>query len=773
MHACPLKTNLATRFLVLLMAVTGAMDAQHPVNDGKPRTEVTQRARAGAAFFSLNASAISPFIVATDPSGNLYIAGAVQSNSFPATSGAVQTQYAGGTCFNTDPHLPGTYPCSDVFVLKLDPMGAIVYATYLGGTGDDFVSSIAADSEGNAYVTGVTTSGDFPVTAHALFVKPIGGDGFVAKISPAGDHFVYSTYLAGITANAVAVDSQGNAVLAATVFAALTTFPTTPGAYQPKSASTGSTGLIVKISADGSALLYSTFLGGTSPIGSGDTAPGIAVDSAGNAYVTGSTTSPDFPVTPGAFQSHIASQFPTGYVSELSSDGSKLVYSTLLGGTGLDSGNQIRVDGQGSAYILGTTGSKDFPITPGAFQSNIGGALWSPGSDFLSPYVAKLSADGTALKYATYFGGATVYDVDSNGNVFILGQATAGFPVTSGAFQRCMNGGGIDLFAAQLTADGKLAGATYLGGSGSESPVGIAAASQGQPWVAATTTSTDFPGLVGNLQALPLLIAEKLAINDTAKHDGPCIALAIQNGANFIEGPIAPGEIVTIRGSGIGPDTPAYQIVGPDGKLNTELAGVQVLMNGTPAPLLYVQSHQINAQVPWETTGFETMPFPSSPVSVNVIYNGTGTNAISIPIVSASPAIFYSDGAQMGFLDFSVLQPAVLNSDNSVNTFQNPAARGSVISIYANGGGTLAPAGVDGGFWPRSPLSFLTAQPSVVIGGVNAEVLYAGSAPGLLSGVMQINARIPEQLSAPEVEVPALTVQIGNIVSWPVYIAIK
>ncbi len=761
MHTFHLKNSLAMRFLMLLIAAVNALGAQ------KPRSEVPQPSTTGATFFSLSAGGINPFVVATDSLGNLYIAGTVQSNIFAATAGAVQTQYAGGTCINADPHQPGTYPCFDAFVLKLDPTGAIVYTTYLGGSGNEFVTAIAADASGSAYVAGSTTSNDFPVTTHALFPKPSaeGVDGFVAKINPAGDHLVYATYVDGITPNAVAVDLQGNAYLAATVFAALSTFPTTPGAYQPKSASAGSTGLIVKISGDGSALVFSTFLGGTSPIGSGDTAPGIAVDSAGNAYVTGSTTSPDFPVTPGAFQSHIASQFPTGYVSELSSDGSKLVYSTLLGGTGLDSGNQIRVDGQGSAYILGTTGSKDFPITPGAFQSNIGEALWSPGSDFLSPYVAKLSADGTALKYATYFGGATGYDVDSNGNVFILGQAAAGFPVTSGAFQRCMNGGGVDLFAAQLAADGKLAGATYLGGSGSESPVGIAAAAQGQPWVVATTTSTDFPGLIGNVPAEPLLIAEKLAINDTRKQNGPCIALAIQNGANFIEGPIAPGELVTIRGSGIGPDTPAYQIVGPDGKLTTQLAGVQVLMNGTPAPLLYVQSHQINAQVPWETTGFETMPFPTSPVSVNVIYNGAGTNAILVPVVSASPAVFY--------LDFTTLDPAVLNSDNTVNTFDNPAPRGSVISIYATGGGMLAPAGVDGGLWPRSPLSFLSAPAAVLIGGMSADVLYAGSAPGLLSGVFQINVRVPEQLPAQEVVVVDLTVQIDNAVSRPVYIAIK
>jgi uncharacterized protein (TIGR03437 family) len=747
------------------------VQAQYPFKGAKPRTEGTRPPTAGAAFFSLSASGLYPFAVAADSSGNLYIAGSVQSNIFPATAGSVQVQYGGGTCINADPHQPGIYPCFDAFVLKLDPTGAIVYATYLGGSGDEFVSAIAADAAGSAYVTGGTTSNDFPVSTHALFPKSSGQgiDGFVAKISPAGDHLEYSTFLPGTTASALAVDSHGNAYLATTVFPS-SSFPTTPAAYQPKSSSAAITGLIAKISADGSALLYSTYLGGTQSDGNhgGDSALGIAVDAAGNAYVTGSTSSPNFPITPGAFQSHIGGQIPTAFVAELSSDGSRLVYSTILGGTGLDSGNQIKVDAHGSAYVLGTTGSKDFPITPGAFQSNIAGALWSPGSGFQSPFVAKLSADGTALEYATYFGGATALDLDSNGNAYILGQATAGFPVTSGAFQRCLNGGGVDLFAAQLTADGKLAGATYLGGSGSESPVGIAAASDGRPWVAATTNSADFPGLIGTVQPQPLLVAEKVAINDTQKQNGPCIALTIQNGASFVEGPIAPGEFVTIRGSGIGPDTSASPLIGPDGKLSTQLAGVQVLMNGIPAPLLYVQSQQINAQVPWETAG-PMFPLFSAGVSVEVIYNGAGTNSISVPVVTASPGVFY--------LDFTALQPAILNSDNTVNTFENPAPRGSVISIYATGGGILAPAGVDGGFWPLSPLSVLSAPASVLIGGVGAQVLYAGSAPGLLSGVLQINARVPDHvnccLSPPEVGVADVIVQIGNVGSSRVSIAIK
>lgn len=481
MHTFHLKNNLAMRFLVLLIAAVDALGAQ------KPRSGVPQPPTTGAAFFSLSAGGIFPFVVATDSSGNLYIAGTVQSNIFAATAGVVQTQYGGGTCINVDPHQAGTYPCYDAFVLKLDPTGAIVYATYLGGSGNDSISVIAADAVGNAYVAGSTTSNDFPVTTHALFPKPVaqGGDGFVAKISPAGDHLMYSTFLDGMISSALAVDLKGNAYLASTVFPNTSSFPTTPAAYQPKSSSAAITGLIAKISADGSSLLYSTYLGGTQTDANhgGDNVYGIAVDAAGNAYVTGSTSSPSFPVTAGAYQSHIGGQLDTAFVTELSSDGSRLVYSTFLGGTTTDSGNQIKVDARRSAYVFGHTGSRDFPITPGAFQSNITGAVWSPG-DFQPPFVAKLSADGTALEYATYFGGATALDVDSNGNAYILGQASAGFTVTSGAFQRCMNGGGVDLFAAQLTTDGKLAGATYLGGSGSESPVGIAAASDvaGRGW---------------------------------------------------------------------------------------------------------------------------------------------------------------------------------------------------------------------------------------------------------------------------------------------------
>src|ERR1700687_2014073 len=137
------------RFLALLIAAIAASGAQYPVKSGTLRAEVPRSAIAGAAFFSLYAGGIFPFTVATDPAGNLYIAGTVQSNIFTATAGAVQTQYAGGTWIKHDPHLPGTSPGFDAFVLKLDPTGAIVYATYLGGSGNEFVAAIAADAAGN------------------------------------------------------------------------------------------------------------------------------------------------------------------------------------------------------------------------------------------------------------------------------------------------------------------------------------------------------------------------------------------------------------------------------------------------------------------------------------------------------------------------------------------------------------------------------------------------------------------------------------------------
>jgi hypothetical protein len=370
--------------------------------------------------------------IAVDAAGNAYITGKTWSVLFPTTPGAFQPTKGGGG---------GT---STAFVTKLNPTGtALVYSSYLGGSGSDGGNGIAVDAAGNAYVTGYTRSTNFPTTAGA-FQRTFNGiydNAFVTKVNVTGTALVYSTYLGGRTvagqfsgnqARGIAVDTAGNAYVTGDTVS--TAFPTTPGAFQRTLGSShGPNAFITKLNAAATALVYSTYLGGSGY----DQGFGIAVDAAGNAYVTGSGFSTDFPITPGAFQRTLGGSFDA-FVTKLNATGTALVYSTYLGGSGTDFGFGIAVDGAGNAYVTGATTSTDFPTTSGAFQRTLGGS-WGA-------FVAKVNDMGTALVYSTYLGGSNYEEahgiaVDAAGNAYVTGLTQSrNFPTTPGAFQRTMSG---------------------------------------------------------------------------------------------------------------------------------------------------------------------------------------------------------------------------------------------------------------------------------------------------------------------------------------------
>ncbi len=691
-------------------------------------------------LFALEAIPIAA--MAADAAGNVYLTGTTYASVLPTTVGTVQTAYGGGTCFTIGVIGGGsTFPCPDAFVIKLDSMGQLVYATYLGGSGSDGGNAIAVDTAGNAYIAGFTNSNsgasNFPITPQAAFPKPTptANDGFITKLNPAGNQLLYSTFIPNAPPIGIALDPQGNVYLASVADPRNSPFPVTPGAFQTSTSTSSTTGLVAKLNVGGSALVYATYLGGTA----GDAAVSIAVDPSGNAYVTGSSHSPDFPTTPGAFQTKLPAQTGAAFVSKIAASGNSLVYSTFLGGSGgggdIFTASAIRVDSQGNAIVLGTTLSSDFPVTSGAFQPTGPAAAWiAPDNQNVSAVLSKLNPTGSALVYSTYIAGGAAMDADSAGNAYVLGSATYGFPTTAGAYQACSHGGSSDLFAAEFGPDGKLSGATYLGGSGTEIANAIVALGAGSIYLAGNTSSSDFPGIVG---ASNLDFVAKILISDPNHPNGPCLAYTIQNGATFVEGPVVGGEIVTLRGTGIGPQTAAFGKIGPDGKVSTELAGVQVFFDDIPAPLLYVQSQQINAVVPWEIVGLNTAVNNSTQVKVN--YNGASSNVSSISISLAAPGIFLTD--------YSTRQAAVLNADGTPNSQSNPAKRGTVVAFFGTGGGDANPPGVTGGIWPKSPLAHLTQPVTVQISGVDAEVLYAGSAPGMVSGIFQINVRLPDSVS--------------------------
>ena len=351
--------------------------------------------------------------VAVDAAGNAYVVGETASTDFPVTPGA----------FDTTGSSTG-----DAFVSKLDTTGSqLIYSTYLGGTGSgpygDAALAVAVDGSGSAYVTGQSFSPDFPTTPGAFQQSRIGGPEqvFVTKLNASGSALNYSTYLGAGTGVGIAVNALGNAYVAGTATDA--TFPTTAGAFQTTFGGPGgNTGdaFVTQLNNSGSALVYSTFLGGTSE----DYGGGVAIDEAGNAYVTGQTFSTNFPVK-NAFQQTLKGQ-ANAFVAKLNTAASALVYSTYLGGSNDDDGDAIAVDSGGNAYVTGFTESTDFPLV-GALQGTYGGGS-------MDAFLTVVGSNGIP-SFSTFLGGEFADEgngiaVDSSGNVYLTGLTQSfDFPV--------------------------------------------------------------------------------------------------------------------------------------------------------------------------------------------------------------------------------------------------------------------------------------------------------------------------------------------------------
>jgi len=435
--------------------------------------------------------------IAVDSDGNVYVAGSTGSVDFP-TAGPLQSATVGDF---------------DAFVSKLGPTGtALVYSTYVGGTGFDRGTGIALDASGNAYVTGMTASNNFPTTANAFQTTFGGGtcgtsfcsDAFVAKVKADGSALVYSTYLGGSDADfgqGIAVDNAGSAYVAGSTLSA--NFPTA----SPLQATGGgnSDAFVTKLNPDGTALAYSTFLGGADA----DFGQAIAVNAAGNAFVAGYTFSTNF-VTVSPLQNANAGS-ADAFVAELDPPGTAMVYSTYLGGSGLDRAAAIAVDGSGSAYVTGDTNSPDFPITNGALQSVTGGGTCgsSPCSDV---FVAKLGPGGSPLVYATYLGGTDIDQgagiaVDAAENAVVTGFTRSDdFPLAS-PLQAAFGGGTCDsapcsdAFITQINPAGTATVySTYLGGNDTDSGQAVALDASGNTYVTGSTASANYPVTVGAIQ---------------------------------------------------------------------------------------------------------------------------------------------------------------------------------------------------------------------------------------------------------------------------------
>ncbi|MGI8691836.1 MAG: hypothetical protein ACR2JK_02905 [Geodermatophilaceae bacterium] len=375
--------------------------------------------------------------IALGPEGATTVTGGTYSTDFPVTAGAYDT----------------SYNVSDAFIARLSSDGSTLgYATYLGGSTTEFSRSVDVGSDGSATVTGSTFSEDFPATPGAYDTTFNGGgtygtDVFVTRLSPNGSTLRYSTYLGGVDddeAYGVAVGPGGLATVVGYTLG--NGFPTTPGAYDTSYNGGGQFGggdaLAVRLSANGRALRYSTFLGG----GDYESATSIVLAPDGSAVVTGYTAALDFPTTPGAFDTTPGDFGSDAFVTRFAVDGGALLYSTFLGGSGYDDANAVALGPDGAVTVVGYTESLDFPTTPGADTTiNLSG----------DAYAARLSPDGASLRYGTYVGGssfetATAVAVADDGSATLAGSTySADLRTTPGAADTTYNGSR-DAFIARI-----------------------------------------------------------------------------------------------------------------------------------------------------------------------------------------------------------------------------------------------------------------------------------------------------------------------------------
>jgi|GEM_PF-2306297 len=444
------------------------------------------------------------YAVAVDATGRAYVAGYAASADFPTTSGSLQPAWRGGV--------------RDAFVARLNALGSgFEYVTYLGGNGSDVASAVAVDAAGYAFVAGGTSSTDFPTTAGAFQRSYNGGasDGFVAVLNAAGNALQYSTYLGG-SANDVIyglVLAGGNQATV-TGETSSSNFPVTAGAWRGSYGGGLSDAFVSRLNAAGTALVFSTYLGGSAD----EVGYGVAVDSLANTYVTGYTQSGNFPVTAGALQTVKGAGYDA-FVTVLNATATAAVYSTFLGGSDADYGIAVAVDGTGAAFVTGYTASADFPHTAGAVQPTK-----AAGYDV---FVAKLAPTGNALSYATFLGGngddyGLGIAVDGAGNAHVTGDtASSNFPVTADAFQKNLSGF-YNAFLLKLNATGSaLLYSSLFGGSGYETGYGVALDSQGRTYVAGTTVSVDFPSTAGAAQRDYQGAAEAFVLRTTTLNQTP------------------------------------------------------------------------------------------------------------------------------------------------------------------------------------------------------------------------------------------------------------
>jgi len=648
---------------------------------------------------ALNAQASS---VALDSAGNVYMTGTLLT----------------------------TGPINEAFVAKLTPTGTLAFEAFIGGAGGNSDGyAIAVDAAGDIYLAGDTTSASFP--ADATYVYPYPGysqEAFVMELTGTGN-IVFSHYFGGSGGNAIyglALDSSDNVYVVGA-----TNSPDMVVTTGTKEAG-GVDAFVAAFAAATGQLGYSTYLGGAGD----DYGNAIAVDTQGDAFVTGSTNSSNFPVAGSPFQSTLKGG-TDAFAAKIGGGGGAVIYATYLGGSANDEGNGIAVDPSGAVYVTGDTASTDFPIVkPGAFQSTYGGAT--------DAFVTRLAGSGQTLLYSTYVGGSGAdvgyaVTIDSVGNAYITGTTSStNYPVTGDAFQSTSQGPTNALVTALNSTGSSLLYSSYLGGNNS-APTPTGGTNYGDYGtslarncvdglvVAGATSSTNFPTTSGAVTpAFPGGSSDAFVTQMGVGGGIPAITPGgVVNNASFATGPVAPGSLVSIFGTSLAPFAQVYSLPFP---LTTSLSGAAVSVDNVNAPMFYAGSGQINIQLP-QATGTGT--------AVMTVTNACGASApVTFTVAQAAPYILQT-GTGVAIL---------LNQDNTVNGPNNPTKTGSVAQIYLIGIGPVSNPPADGAAASLTQLSRSTLNYSATIGGFTTTVDFLGLAPGWVA-LDQANLTVPTGLS--------------------------
>jgi uncharacterized protein (TIGR03437 family) len=624
------------------------------------------------------------------------------------------------------------------------PAGTVV-GTGVGPGGVPTVSAVATDAAGNSYVTGsaylygyASTPGVVqPVNAGGTctFGQTVGlcPDAFIAKFNSSGT-LVFLTYLGGTGSdipNSLAVDATGDIYVGGTTTS--TDFPLAGTPWRPALTNEGT--FIAKLSSDGTKLIWSTVLNGSliqSAIGPDGSVYYVALATgpyaSQGATLTKLTPDGQFVATVNVSVNTQAVAVGgdgsvyiggTGFAAKMGPNLSGFAWQTSLGAT--TTLNLLQPAPDGSLWIAGTTSGLAFPVSPNALQPqpSAGG----------SGYLVHLSADGSTALAATYLPAAlTSLALDASGNVIISGAGQSGFPVPPGTPWPCSmpalgNDRGLSGFIGKIDSAGQhVLWGTWTGPSVPFGPVTVD--NSGNAIAAGTDFNSD------------LILSAMSTVPGAPRLEETCMA---QAAFPYYRGTIAPGEIYSIYNSGFGP---AQGVSGPTGNVfGTELGGVQVSVEGVNAPLLYVSSAQINLVAPYFLNGRVA-------AHIKIVTAAATSDEVILGVQQAAPEIFEIPSNNPNVPPSA----AILNQDGTVNSQANPAHIGDYVAMFVSGVGQTNPPAVDGAIATAAggtPVLPVTVQLNTLspYSAVNANVTYAGNAPGLVTGVTQVNFQMPSGIA--------------------------